>query len=350
MWDRFLRACRRQSCDTTPVWFMRQAGRYMPEYRALRARHSLLEICAEPDLATEVTLQPVRAFAVDAAILFADILLPLAPMGAPFAFAAGEGPVFERPLRDATGIDALRLIDPEESLGHVLTAVRQLRSELDGRTPLIGFAGAPFTLASYLVEGGKSSNYYFTKRLMYAEPALFARLLAKLTEVVRRFLRAQVAAGAQAVQLFDSWVGALAPDDYLTHVAPHVHALLRDIEELDVPVIHFGTGTATLLELQRDAGGTVIGVDWRVPIDAARHRLGSGVAVQGNLDPILLAAPTPVWQQRVSELLVRAGSQPGHIFNVGHGILPQTAPDVVSRVTDFVHERGAALRAQPLPR
>jgi len=341
VWDRFLRACRREPCDATPVWFLRQAGRYMAEYRALRARYSLLELCAEPDLATEVTLQPVRAFAVDAAILFADILLPLAPMGAPFAFGAGEGPVFERPLRDAAAIDQLRLIDPEESLGHVLAAVRQLRRELDGKTPLIGFAGAPFTLASYLVEGGKSSSYYFTKRLMYREPALFARLLGKLGEVVRRYLRAQVAAGAQAVQLFDSWVGALSPDDYATYVAPHSRAVLQDLASLGVPVIHFGTGTATLLELLRDAGGTVIGIDWRVPLDVARRRLGPAVAVQGNLDPILLAAPEPVWRARVDDVLARAGAAPGHVFNVGHGLRPETDPDVVRRVTDHVHERSA---------
>lgn len=341
MWDRFLRACRREPCDVTPVWYLRQAGRYMPEYRALRARYSLLEICAEPDLATEVTLQPVRAFAVDAAILFADILLPLAPMGAPFSFAAGEGPVFERPLRDAADVERLRLVDPEESLGHVLAALRQLRRELEGKTPLIGFAGAPFTLASYLVEGAKSSSFFHTKRLMYRDPALFARLLGKLGEVVRRYLRAQVAAGAQAVQLFDSWVGALAPDDYAAYVAPHTHALLSDLSTLGVPVIHFGTGTATLLELLRDAGGTVIGLDWRVPLDAARRRLGPSVAVQGNLDPVLLAAPDAAWRPRVDDVLARAGDEPGHVFNVGHGILPETDPDVVRRVTDYVHERSA---------
>jgi uroporphyrinogen decarboxylase len=341
VWDRFLRACRREPVDRTPVWFMRQAGRYMAEYRAIRQHHTLLEICAEPDLATEVTLQPVRALGVDAAILFADILLPLGPMGAPFRFAAGEGPVFERAVRDAQAIEALRLIDPEESLGHVLTAIRQLRRELEGKTPLIGFAGAPFTLASYLVEGGKSSSYFHTKRLMYSDPALFAQLLGKLAEVVRRYLRAQIAAGAQAVQLFDSWVGALAPDDYATYVAPHVRPLLADVASTGVPVIHFGTGTATLLELLRDAGGTVIGVDWRVPLDAARRRLGPSVAVQGNLDPILLAAPEPVWRARVDDVLQRAGAEPGHIFNVGHGILPETDPDVVRRVTEYVHERSA---------
>src|SRR5690242_3333312 len=222
MWDRFLRACRREAVDRTPVWFMRQAGRYMAEYRAVRAKHTLLDICKQPELATEVTLQPVRALGVDAAILFADILLPLEPMGAPFEFAAGEGPRFFEPVRDAAAIEKLRVIDPEESLAYVLSAIRMIRKELDGKTPLIGFAGAPFTLASYLIEGGKSSNYAITKRLMYREPALWNALMSKLAEVVRRYLRAQIDAGAQAVQLFDSWVGELSPLDYEEYILPHV--------------------------------------------------------------------------------------------------------------------------------
>ena len=341
MWDRFLRACRRESCDTTPVWFMRQAGRYMAEYRALRAKHTLLELCRNPDLATEVTLQPVRAYAVDAAILFADILLPLEPMGAPFDFVAGEGPAFERPVRDGAAIDGLRVPEPRESLAHVLTAVRQIRAELDGKTPLIGFAGGPFTLASYLVEGGKSTHYAHTKRMMYQAPELFGALLAKLAQVVRSYLVAQVEAGAQAVQLFDSWVGALSPHDYRTAVLPHVRHALGGVLELGVPVLHFGTGTATLLELQRDAGGTVIGVDWRVPLDQARARLGDGVAIQGNLDPLLLHADRDYLRQRVAGVLREAGTAPGHIFNLGHGILPDTNPDAVRFVADTVHELAA---------
>lgn len=339
MWDRFLRACRREPVDRTPVWFMRQAGRYMAEYRAIRAKHTLLEICKNPELATEVTLQPIRAFGVDAAILFADILLPLEPMGAPFEFAAGEGPRVFDPVRDEKGVERLRVIDPEEGLGYVLDSIRSIRRELDGKTPLIGFAGAPFTLASYLIEGGKSSNYLHTKGLMYSRPEVWNTLMQKLSEVVRRYLRAQVQAGAQAVQLFDSWVGDLSPADYCQFIQPHVAHILKDLETTGVPVIHFGTGTAMLLEHQRDAGGTVIGVDWRTPLDWAWQRLGPNVAVQGNLDPHLLAvAPRELIEQRVRLVLEQAGSRDGHIFNLGHGILQHTPVDSVRFVTDLVHE------------
>jgi len=341
MWDRFLRACRREPVDATPVWFMRQAGRYMPEYRAIREKHTLLEICKAPELATQVTLQPVSAFPIDAAILFADILLPLEPMGAPFEFAAGEGPRFFEPVRDRAAIERLRVIDPEESLGYVLSAIRMIRRELDGKTPLIGFAGAPFTLASYLVEGGKSVNYAITKRLMYAEPELFHALMSKLAEVVRRYLRAQIDAGAQAVQLFDSWVGELSPLDYEEYILPHVHHILSDVEKANVPVIHFGTGTAMLLSLMKRAGGTVIGVDTFTPLDWARAELGPSVAVQGNLEPLLLSAPRDLLARRVDDVLRRAGSSPGHVFNLGHGILPETPPDAVKYVADLVHERTA---------
>lgn len=339
MWDRFLRACRREPVDATPVWFMRQAGRYMAEYRAIREKHTLLQICRQPEIACEVTLQPVRALGVDAAILFADILLPLEPMGSPFEFAAGEGPVFDHPVRTAADVAALRVIDPEESLGHVLAAIRMIRKELDGKTPLIGFAGAPFTLASYLVEGGKSAHYAKTKQMMYGEPELWNALMTKLAEVVRRYLRAQVTAGAQAVQLFDSWIGALSPTDYREFILPHVSHILQDVAQTGVPVIHFGTGTATLLELQKEAGGTVIGVDWRTPLGGARRLLGTDVAVQGNLDPLLLFAPRPLLERRVVEVLEAAGPAPGHIFNLGHGILPETSPDSVRFVADVVHER-----------
>jgi uroporphyrinogen decarboxylase len=341
MWDRFLRACRREPVDATPVWFMRQAGRYMPEYRAVREKHTLLDICKVPELATQVTLQPIRAFAIDAAILFADILLPLEPMGAPFEFAAGEGPRFFEPVRDAAAIEKLRVIDPEESLAYVLSAIRMIRKELDGKTPLIGFAGAPFTLASYLVEGGKSSNYAITKRLMYREPALWNALMSKLAEVVRRYLRAQIDAGAQAVQLFDSWVGELSPLDYEEYILPHVQHILSDVEKCGVPVIHFGTGTSMLLPLMKRAGGTVIGVDTFTPLDWARERLGPSVAVQGNLEPLLLSAPRELLARRVDDVLRRAGNVPGHVFNLGHGILPETPPDAVKYVADLVHERTA---------
>jgi uroporphyrinogen decarboxylase len=316
---------------------MRQAGRYMAEYRALRAKHSMLELCRTPELALEVTLQPLKALAVDAAILFADILLPLEPMGAPFEFAQGEGPVIHKPVRTRAEIDALRDIQPEEGLGYVLEAVRLLRRELDGKTPLIGFAGAPFTLASYLIEGGKSSHFTLTKTLMYREPDAWNALMAKLSGVVSRYLVAQIDAGAQAVQLFDSWVGALSPQDYRDYVQPHVAGILKAVSVRDVPVIHFGTGTATLLELQRDAGGTVIGVDWRTPIDDAWRRLGDGVAVQGNLDPVVLFAPQEVIERQAGDVLARVNKRDGHIFNLGHGILPGTPVESVQRLADFVH-------------
>ncbi len=334
--DRFLRACRREPTDVTPVWFMRQAGRYMPEYRELRKKHTLLEICKIPELALEVTLQPLR-LGMDAAILFADILLPLEPMGAPFEFAKGEGPVIHAPVRDRAAIEKLRIFDIEEGLGHVLQAIRLIRRELDGKTPLIGFAGAPFTIASYLVEGGKSSDYRITKQMMWSEPESFQLLMSKIAEVVRRYLRAQVEAGAQVVQLFDSWIGALSPTDYLEHVAPHVRHILKDVETMGVPVIHFGTNTASLLELQRDAGGTVIGVDYRTPLADAWKRVGYDRGIQGNLDPLLLCAPHEVAAKRARAILAEVGGRPGHIFNLGHGIVPETPVDNVKAMIDLVH-------------
>ena len=341
MWDRFLRACRREPVDRTPVWFMRQAGRYMAEYRAIRKDHTLLQICRTPELAVEVTLQPVRAMGVDAAILFADILLPLEPMGAPFEFAAGEGPVIHHPVRERADVERLHGFDPEEGLGHVLEAIRILSRELAGKTPLIGFAGAPFTLASYLIEGGKSSHFAKVKRFMYSEPALWNDLMRKLSDVVRVYLRAQVAAGASAVQLFDSWVGCLSPTDYKAFVFPHVREILDDVHSLGVPLIHFGVDTGSLLELIKQAGGSVIGVDWRTPLSQARARLGNEVALQGNLDPLLLLAPRELLADRVVEVLNEAGTTPGHIFNLGHGILPETPPDAVRFVRELVHEKSA---------
>jgi uroporphyrinogen decarboxylase len=337
MFDRFLRACRREPTDMTPVWFMRQAGRYRPEYRALREKHTLLEICKTPELALEVTLQPLR-LGFDAAILFADILLPLEPMGAPFEFAKGEGPVIHAPVRDAAAIEKLRVPDPKEGLGYVLDAIRLLRKELDKKTPLIGFAGAPFTVASYLVEGGKSSDYRTVKKMMWTEPALFSKLMEKISETIRLYLRAQVEAGAQAVQIFDSWVGSLSPIDYREHVMPHVSRVLHDLETTGVPVIHFGTMTGSLLELMRDAGGTVIGVDYRTSLDRAWARIGHGRAVQGNLDPLLLLAPPNVAKERASTILASVHGRLGHVFNLGHGIVPETPVDTVKAIVDHVHE------------
>ncbi len=338
MTDRFLRACRREPVDRTPVWFMRQAGRYMPEYRAVRAKHSLLEICSQPDLAAEVTLHPVRALGVDAAILFADILLPLVPMGIQLEFAAGEGPVIHNPIRTAADVTALRPVEVRESLGHVLEAVRLVRGELDGRAPLIGFAGAPFTLASYLIEGGSSRNYLKTKRFFYEHPGVWRALMEKLAQVVADYLVAQVEAGAQAIQLFDSWVGALSPDDYQAYALPHSQFILRAVSATGVPVIHFGTDTATLLPHMKEAGGDVIGLDWRVPLDWGWKQLGPEVAVQGNLDPIALFAPRPELERRVRAILEQAAGRPGHIFNLGHGILPETRVDNVKAVVEMVHE------------
>jgi uroporphyrinogen decarboxylase len=334
--DRFLRACRREKTDCTPVWFMRQAGRYMAEYRALREKHTLLEICKQPELATEVTMQPLR-LGVDAAILFADILLPLEPMGAPFEFAKGEGPVVHEPIASRAQIEKLRVIDPEDGLGYVLAAIKMIRKELNGKVPLIGFAGAPFTLASYLIEGGKSSHFAKTKKMMYGDPESWNLLMQKLAEVVRKYLRAQIAAGAQCVQLFDSWVGQLSPDDYAELVQPHVKHILDDVMQAGVPVIHFGTGTHALLPKMRDAGGHVIGIDWKTPLDEGWKLVGHDRAVQGNLDPTVLFAPREVALKHTKRVLDAAAGRPGHIFNLGHGILPETPVDTVQAVAEYVH-------------
>jgi uroporphyrinogen decarboxylase len=334
--DRFLRACRREPTERTPVWFMRQAGRYMPEYQALRARHTLLELCRTPDLAVEVTLQPVRALGVDAAILFSDLLLPLEPLGVPFEFQQGEGPVILKPIASRADIDRLRRFEPREDLAIVLKAIRMLRRELEGKVPLIGFAGAPFTLASYAVEGGHSTSFAATKRLMYGDPKAWHGLAALLADVVGDYLRAQVEAGVQAIQLFDSWVGALDEADYREFAFPHVRAIFDRLKGTDVPVVHFGTGTGHLLVAQRDAGGDVIGVDWRTPLDEARARLGN-VAVQGNLDPTALFAPRERLLARVDDVLRRAGDRPGYVFNLGHGILPGTPVENVRAVVEHVH-------------
>ena len=336
--DRFLRACRLEPVDATPIWMMRQAGRYMAEYRALREKHSMLELCKTPELAMKVTLQPLQ-HGVDAAILFADILLPLEPMGAPFDFAKGEGPVIFNPVKSRADVDALRVIEPQDGLAYVLEAIKLLKKELE--VPLIGFAGAPFTLASYLVEGGKSAHFVKTKKLMYGEPETWKLLMEKLSEVVRRFLHAQIDAGADAVQLFDSWVGQLSAADYRQFVMPHVSHVLKDVEKRGVPVIHFGTGTYHLLEAQREAGGTVLGLDWRTPMDEGWKKIGHDRGVQGNLDPTLLFAPKEIAQKAAQNILDLVGNRPGHIFNLGHGILPETPVDHVKAVIDFVHRASA---------
>jgi uroporphyrinogen decarboxylase len=316
---------------------MRQAGRFLPEYRAIRARLSFLELCKTPEAAAEVTLLPVERLGVDAAILFADILLILEPLGVGLEFARGEGPTIRRPVRTAADVDRLGEPDPAETVPFVFETVRRVRAALGGRVPLIGFAGAPFTVASYLVEGGASRDYLWTKRLMLGDRGAWEALMGRLARTVARYLNGQIAAGAQAVQLFDSWVGCLAPDDYRELVLPHTRSLIRSLTP-GVPVIHFGTGTAGLLEAMREAGGDVIGLDWRVDLGAAWARLGDDVGVQGNLDPAALLGPSGDIRRRVRAILARAGGRPGHIFNLGHGVLPDTPVDHVRAMVDAVHE------------
>lgn len=337
--SRFLRACRRQPTDTTPIWLMRQAGRYMSEYRQLRQSYGILELIKTPELACEVTMQPINSFDLDAAIIFADILPPLEGMGLSLEFVKGEGPVIHNPVRTPADIDALRTPPPEESLAFTLRAIKLARRELDGRgLPLIGFSGAPFTLAAYAAEGGSSRNFRHAKSLMMGDPLQWDRLMTKLSQVVGHYLLAQARAGAQVLQLFDSWVGALSPDDYRRLVMPYSQKAIEIARAAGAPIIHFGTNTNGMLELIRDAGGDVIGVDWRIDLDAAWERLGPDVAIQGNLDPIALFAPWPELRQRAQMVLDQAGRRPGHIFNLGHGILPQTPVDNVRRLVDFVHE------------
>ncbi len=335
--DRFLKACRREPVDCTPVWFMRQAGRYMAEYRALRAKHSILELCKTPELAAQVTLQPIDRFPLDAAIIFADILLPLEPMGLRLEFAEGEGPVIHNPVRDQADVERLKVIDGGE-LDYVAGAIRQARHALNGRVPLIGFAGAPFTLASYAIEGGSSRNYLLTKQLMYCEPKAWHQLMDKFARVITGYLRRQIKAGAQAIQLFDSWVGCLSVGDYVEYVLPHVQLIFEGLKREVVPMIHFGTGTSAMLRQMRDAGGDVIGVDWRIHLDEAWATVGHDVAVQGNLDPLALFAPLHEIERRVADILRRAGGRPGHIFNLGHGILPTTSIEHVAATIDMVHK------------
>jgi uroporphyrinogen decarboxylase len=335
-----LRAARREPTPVTPVWLMRQAGRYLPEYRALRARHGFLELCKSPRDAAEVTLQPVDRLGVDAAILFADILLVVEPLGVGLEFAKGEGPVIHRPVRSAAAVAGLPPVDVASDLGFVFETVRLVRRALAGRVPLIGFAGAPFTVASYVVEGGPSRDYVHTKRLMYEAPDAWHRLMDILAGATAAYLRGQIAAGAQAVQLFDSWVGVLAPDDYREFVLPHTRAVIAALDG-EAPVIHFGTGTAALLPLMREAGGDVIGLDWRVDLDAGWAAVGHDRGVQGNLDPVALLARPAVFRERVKAILARAGGRPGHVFNLGHGVLKETPVEHVRALVDMVHELSA---------
>jgi len=333
----FLAACRREKTRYTPVWLMRQAGRYMEEYRKLRAQHDFLELCKRPDLAAEITVTPVERLGVDAAILFADILLLLEPMGVGLEYTKGDGPVIHNQVSSRTHVEQLLEFDPQEALPFVFEAVRKTCAALNGKVPLIGFAGAPFTLASYLIEGGASRNYLKTKKLIYSNPGAWRGLMERLSSLTTQYLNAQIAAGAEAVQLFDSWAGCLSPDDYERFVLPHTHATIANVTP-DVPVIHFSTGTGGFLKSLRAAGGDIIGVDWRVNLDAAWDYLGHDVGIQGNLDPAALLAPPREIRRRVAEILRRAGGRPGHIFNLGHGVLPETPVENVIAMVDAVHE------------
>ena len=336
----FLAACRREPTSYTPVWLMRQAGRYMEDYRKLRAQHGFLELCKKPDLATEITVTPVQKLQVDAAILFADILLILEPMGVGLEYSKGDGPVLHHPVRSGKDVDGLREFDVETELEYVYEAVKKIRKELKNKVPLVGFAGAPFTLASYLIEGGGSRHYVHTKRLFYSAPEAWKRLMERLAKVTGEYLNCQIAAGAQAVQIFDSWAGCLSPADYEQFVQPYTKAVIDSITP-GVPVINFSTGTAGLLKHVRASGGDVIGLDWRVNLDEGWATVGHDVAVQGNLDPVSLFASPKEIKNRVAEVLRRAGGRPGHIFNLGHGVLPEPPVAHVIAMVEAVHELSA---------
>jgi uroporphyrinogen decarboxylase len=338
--SRFVKACKRQPVDRTPVWFMRQAGRYMPEYRAVRKQYSLIEICKKPEVAAEVTITAAEALGVDASIIFADLLLPLEVMGLPFHFSPGEGPVIEKPVR--TKEDIARLcIDRAADLGYVSEAVRLVSKHFGTGLPVIGFCGAPFTLASYMIEGGSSRNYVHAKKMMYSSPAAWDELMRKLVAVVSEYAAEQVHAGADVIQIFDSWVGCLSVEDYRRYVLPRTTELVKALQKTGVPIIYFGTDSATLLPSMRKTGAEVIGLDWRIPLDDGWRSLGFESAVQGNLDPVLLFADWKELKSRAEDILRRAAGRSGHIFNLGHGILPETPVENVKALAEFVQEHSA---------
>jgi uroporphyrinogen decarboxylase len=336
--SRFVRACRSEPVEATPIWLMRQAGRYMAEYRAVRKHHSILEICKTPALASEVTITAAEKLGVDAAIIFADLLLPLEVMGLPFRFEAGEGPVIERPLRTKKDVDAL-VTNRASDLGYVAESVRRVVKHFGVKLPVIGFCGAPFTLASYMIEGGGSRNYIHTKKMMYNDPAAWQMLMRKLVDVLAAYAAEQAVAGADALQIFDSWVGCLSVEDYRRHVLPFATELVRRLQQAaKVPIIYFGTDTGTLLPAMKETGAEVIGVDWRMPLDLAWKSLNHRGAVQGNLDPVLLFAGEKELRAQAEQVLRQAGGRPGHIFNLGHGILPETPVENVRALVEFVRE------------
>lgn len=341
---RFMRALRRLPVDQTPVWFMRQAGRVLPEYRAIRQDRTLLDICRWPDLCAEVTLQPLRRFNLDAAILFADIMHPLIGAGVDLDIVDGAGPIIRTPVRSHQDLAALQPLVPEESLAFVFETIRILKSDLGDRVPLIGFSGAPFTLASYLIEGKASRDFVHTKAMMYSAPDLWHALMQRLTEMVIAYLRAQRAAGVDALQLFDSWVGCLAPRDYQRFVRPYLRRIFAALAPSGAPMIHFGVNTATLLHLMKHEGADAIGVDWRIPLDDAWAIIGEDLAIQGNLDPTALFGTPDFIAREVADVLARAGGRPGHVFNLGHGLLPTTPLDGVERAVDCVRANSLAGR------
>ena len=339
--QRMLAACRREPVDATPVWFMRQAGRSLADYRALRERYDILTLATTPDLAAQVAVMPVDRLGVDACVLFADIMLPLTGMGVPYTIQPDIGPIIERPIRTEADVDAIRIVEAEEATPYVFETVRILRRELGERAAVLGFSGAPFTIACYLVEGRPSRDYARAKAMMFGNPALWHRLMAKITEVMVRYLRGQVEAGAQVIQLFDSWVGALSPAHYQDYVLPYSARIFRELRPTGVPTVHFGTGAASLLELMADAGSDIVSVDWRVGLDDAWARIGHDRGIQGNLDPAMVLAPWDAVEDGARDVLRRAGGRPGHVFNLGHGVLPQADPGVLARLVEFVHAETA---------
>lgn len=334
--DRLIKACRRQPVDATPVWFMRQAGRFLPEYRKIREKHDVISICKNPELSAQVTKLPVTTLGVDAAIIFADIMLPLEAMGVNFEIKEGLGPVIDSPIAGLESAGSLTELNAKSDLPFVLEAIKQAKGMLD--VPLIGFSGAPFTLASYIIEGKPTRDFIKTKTMMYREPKAWHVLMDKLATAMSGYLRAQVEAGVDVVQLFDSWAGCLSPQDYRQYVFPYSQRIFKNLEATGVPRIHFGTGTATLLEEMKRAGGDVFGVDWRIPIDVAWERLGYDVGIQGNLDPTVLLGDFELAKSQTTEILERIKRRPGHIFNLGHGMLPDTSPDMAARIVKFVHD------------
>jgi uroporphyrinogen decarboxylase len=337
--DTFLKACRGEAVDYTPVWMMRQAGRYLPEYHQVRDKVSFLELCKTPEMAVEVTLQPIDLIGVDAAILFSDILVPLEAMGLELLFKENQGPVFPDPVRDAEAVKRLRIPDPEEDMGFVLETIRILRRELADKVPLIGFSGAPFTLSTYLIEGGSSKNFFTTKKMMFSAPELYHSLMDKITSCTTSYLIAQARAGAQALQIFDSWAGVLAPEDYIEFALPYVQQIIVKLKEVtDIPIIYFANNGATLLDYAKTSGADVLGLDWRIKLKDAVEQVGPNYSLQGNLDPCALLLPKEKLEQRVKAILDEAKGARGHIFNLGHGILPQTPPEQAKIMVEAVHK------------